>query len=179
MITLRSNCYSLLAIGCVLCVTTFVMLGLPGSATAEEVEGRPWGRLDKPQVIAPESSRQSGYLGRYNPWARNGESVADESSPPPRYRPRDDDNGASRAEGVSPYRGMPVVPSSPQYAPVTPRYYGYGPMGGENYPAPPLSPYPGNTPWGGGMTPGYGGYLPGPYNSLQPDTGILWSDMWR
>lgn len=178
MITLRNNRYSSLAIGCVLCVTTFGML--PGSATAEEVEGRPWGRLSKPLVTAPEPTRQSGYLGRYNPWARNGESAADESSPPPRYRQREDKNGSSRAEGVSPYSGIPAAPSSPQYAaPMPPRYYGYGPMGGENYPVPPISSYPGNTPWGGGMTPGYGGYLPGPYNSLQPDTGILWSDMWR
>jgi hypothetical protein len=176
MITLRSNRYSLLATGCVLYVTTFVVLGLPGSATAEGGEGRPWGRLDKPQVIAPESTRQSGYLGRYNPWARRGEdNASEESSSPPRYRQREN-NGSNRAEGLSPYSGEQPVPS---YAPMPRPYYGYGPMGGEHYSAPSLSPYPGSAPWGGGMVPDYGGYLPGPYNSLQPDTGILWSDMWR
>lgn len=179
MTTLRSNQWPFPAIVFVLCMAAVVLLGLPRGASAEEGDGRPWGRLNKPLVTAPETTRQTGYLGRYNPWARSGENASAEPAQPPRYRQREDGNGSSRAEGLSPYSGVPASPAAQQYAPMPPRYYGYGQIGGGGYPAPPVSPYPGGAPWGGGLSPDYGSYMPGPYNNLQPNTGILWSDMWR
>jgi hypothetical protein len=169
---------------------------LPGVSGAEEYVGRPWGRLNTPSLIAPETNRRSGYLGRYNPWSNSGEKSSGEPSAAPRYRQRDNENPSSQAGGlISPYSGgtpaypakqyyTPVQPSYPatqHYPPVQPSYPGNGTMGIDGYSASPLpsAPYAGQTPWGGGGNPNYGNYLNEPYDSLQPNRGILWSDMWR
>lgn len=153
-----------------LCVTSLVLLGLPGSSVAEGGEGRPWGRLAKPVLSAPESTRQSGYLGRYNPWAKKGENGSGE----PRYRKRDD----AQSSDPNPYTAFPGYPPVQPYAQMPPVYPGYAPRNDVPYTAPPPL-YTGGAPWGGGMNPDYGSYLTGPYNGVQPDRGILWSDMWR
>ncbi len=162
----------------VLPVVVIALLILPGVSAAEEGEGRPWGRLNKPSLSAPEQTRKNGYLGRYNPWAKGGSSSSDE---PPRYRQRGDDEPSTRAAGESPFVAAPAYPPLQQYAPATPDYPNYGAVSGESYPPRPL-PYsatPGFAPWNGGLNPDYGNYWNDPYNSLQPDRGIFWSDMWR
>ena len=129
------------------------MSALPLFAVAEE--GRPWGRLNKPPIVAPESQKDDGYLGRYNPWGQR----SGDTKQAPRYQKRE-----RKREGrkVNPY-------AQPYGADA----YGY-------YPQPPL-PYSGMAPWGGvgGFAPDYGNYWNDPYMNLSPDTGLLWSDMWR
>jgi hypothetical protein len=156
---------------CALCVTALVMLALPRHSAADEVDGRPWGRLSKPSLSAPASSSQRGYRGRYNPWSSEGRSDSKE----PRYRQRDD----AAASNVPPFNGYHGYPPRQPYTPSPPPYPAYGPLGGAPYAAPSPSPYSGMAPWGGGLNPNYGGYWNDPYNTLQPDRGILWSDMWR
>jgi hypothetical protein len=167
MYAMRSHLSHFSAIGCVFGVATLVVLSLPGSSVAAEGEGRPWGRLPTPTLSTPESSRQNGYLGRYNPWEKSGDS----SSAEPRYRQRD--------EVPSPTTGNSGYPAVSPYAPVPPAYPAYAPRGNGSYPAPPLPPMPGVSPWGGGLNPEYGNYWNDPYNGLQPERGIIWSDMWR
>lgn len=145
-------------------------------AAAEGAEGRPWGRLEKPSVSStPDSLHQNGYMGRYNPWAaKAGEGGTGDT---PRYRNREDGDPSSRAPQTVPYRSVP----SGQYAPSYPPYQGPNSVGNGYYPYSPApnTPYPGLFPGSGGLNPYYGGYWNDPYGSLQPDTGILWSDMWR
>ncbi|MCW8919057.1 MAG: hypothetical protein OQL08_09625 [Gammaproteobacteria bacterium] len=147
----------------------FVALALAGHAVADEVDGsRPWGRLSKPSLSAPASTSQRGYLGRYNPWSSERKSESRE----PQYRQRD----SAAAPDLSP-SGVPYGYPAVQPYTVPPAYPGYGQGGAAPYAAPPL--YGGMAPWGGGLNPDYGGYWNDPYNTLQPDRGILWSDMWR
>jgi hypothetical protein len=146
---------------------------LPTAVVAEEQAGRPWGRLSKPSYSNPQGEGRSGYLGKYNPWQKGGEQSAAE----PRYRKRETEkrSGGSR---TGPYR---TVPGYPPTAPATP-YSGYPAWGSESYPVSPrqYSPYLGTSPRGGsGYNPYYGGGWSGPYEGLEPDDGILWSDMWR
>ena len=139
----------------------------PADAYADSTQGRPWGRVDKPTFSAPDTGRRSGYLGRYNPWSNSGKNSTDA---PPRYRKRDDDAPSSSASGVAPYGVQPHMPV-PNYPYNSGGAYGYSPQ--------PYSPMPGLAPWDGGMNPNYGNYWNDPYDTLQPDRGILWSDMWR
>ncbi len=151
-----------------------VSLLLPYHSAAEELQSRPWGRLDKPVVSAPQVNNKSGYLGRYNPWTKGSEYPTDET---PRYRNHDEahsttNSGAYRSydntQGASP---QPYTPYGPEYSYPPDTRYPYG--GGYS------SPMQGLAPWGGGLNPNYGNYWNDPYDERHPDTGILWSDMWR
>ena len=146
-------------------------MSVTGFVSAGEVETRPWGRLNKPTLGgAQESKRQDGYLGRYNPWVTQEGSGTDEA---PRYRQQEQ---RSTAQSVP---GYPSPLGASGYPPLT---YPPAPGPDGNYyrhSSPPYSPYPGLSPWNGGLNPHYGNYWNDPYGNLQPDTGILWSDMWR
>jgi hypothetical protein len=168
---MRSRLSYFLPVWSRLCVASLLLLGLSGSSFAEEGDRRPWGRLAKPSLSAPDSTRHSGYLGRYNPWVKNGENDSGE----PRYRKRDDEPSSDSKS----YTAVPAYPPRQPYAQMPPAYPEYAPGGGAPYTTPPLQPYPGSALWGGGMNPDYRSYLTGPYNGVQPDRGILWSDMWR
>lgn len=145
---------------------------LPSASPAEEGAGRPWGRIEKPALSAPSPDNKSGYLGRYNPWLRQGGHDENEA---PQYRERQSENPSSRSGGGNGYPGGRYPPAQP-YSPPVPAYP-YGGMGG--YPGVPPLNGPGMAPWYGGLNPDYGNYWNDPYDTLQPDTGILWSDMWR
>ncbi len=146
----------------------------PEVSYADSAQGRPWGRVDKPAFTAPETGRRSGYLGRYNPWSNSGENGTDE---PPRYRQRGVEDPSSRASGVTPYGGVPGYPAMQPYAPMP--GYPYNPGVAPGYSTQSYLPMPGLAPWDGGLNPNYGNYWNDPYDTLQPDRGILWSDMWR
>ena len=163
-------------------VSIFVLLMIPlglmlTPETSNAEEGRPWGRLNKPLLSAPESKRKSGYLGRYNPWSNSGEPASDE---PPRYRQRGDDDPSSQEAELNPYTGIQGYPPRSPRA-LMPRNYPYDSTGGAYYSTPtlPSSTPPFFSPWSGGMNPNYGNYGNDPYDSMQPGRGILWSDMWR
>lgn len=167
---LRSYLRYFVANGYAFGVAVLVTLALSGYAVADEADGgRPWGRLAKPSLSAPASTLQRGYLGRYNPWNNDGKSGSRE----PQYRQRESAPASNLPPSGAAY-GYPAV--QPYTAPSP--YPGYGSSGGTDpYAAPPA--YGGMAPWGGGLNPDYGGYWNDPYNTLQPDRGILWSDMWR
>jgi hypothetical protein len=161
----------------VLAVLPLLFLLFPLSSSAGERGGRPWGGHYTPPIDANGSTRQKGYLGRYNPWgAKQGEEAVEES---PRYRQRDGERERSRARR-RPYDyrdGYPRPYGQPPAGRAVDR--GYTPWGNDyTYPSP-AAPYSGYTPWGDGRNSYYGGQFNGPYNGLQPDTGVLWSDMWR
>ncbi len=155
-------------------VLSLASLLLPCHGVAEEQQGRPWGRLDKPVVNAPQANNKSGYLGRYNPWTKGSENSTDE---PPRYRNRDNANPATNS-GVYRSYGSTWGPSPQPYTPYGPEF-SYAPNVGYPYDGVYSSPMQGLAPWGGGLNPNYGNYWNDPYDALHPDTGILWSDMWR
>ena len=175
MVTLRTTHTLFTAYFFVLLMIPLGLILTPGTSNAEE--GRPWGRLNKPSLSAPESKQKSGYLGRYNPWSNSGEHATDK---PPRYRQRGDDDPSSRAVESNSYTGVQRYPSRQPYAQMPPNYP-YDQTGGAYYSAPslPFIPPPGLSPWGGGLNPNYGNYWNDPYDSMQPDRGIFWSDMWR
>ena len=132
---------------------------------------RPWGRMDNPVTTPGSSAKQSGYLGRYNPWANKREEGQLEGDEQPRYR-------ESQPRSESRYRAAP--PDNPwdypkRYDYTYPSPYGYG----MPYNAPYPGGLPGLAPWFGGINPDYGNYWNDPYDTLSPDTGMLWSDMWR
>ncbi len=138
---------------------------LPFTSSAEERLGRPWAHHYTPPIESNSSTGQRGYLGRYNPWgSKKGE---EEVKDKPRYRQREDER---RTE--SPYWGGGYQPYS--YPPGGSAYRGYTPWGSDdNYPSQ-QAPYPGYSPWDGGQPRYYGESY-----DMRPDTGILWSDMWR
>ncbi len=158
-------------------VSLFTLLLLPlapQECFADSTEGRPWGRVDKPAIVPPESGHKSGYLGRYNPWSKSGNNKTDE---PPRYRKRGNEDPSSRAPTQS---GERVYPPRQPYAPM-PLSQPHDQEGRYPY-ASPFQPYsvpPGLAPWDGGLNPDYGNYWNDPYDTLQPERGLLWSDMWR
>jgi hypothetical protein len=146
----------------------------PAASLAEEGAGRPWGRLNKPALRAPEAENNSGYLGRYNPWRRQGGSDENEAL---RYREQQSGSPAFRSGGGSGYPRGWYPPAQPYAPPIS--AYPYGGVGGYPYFAPPSLSVPGMAPWYGGLNPDYGNYWNDPYNTLRPDSAILWSDMWR
>ena len=148
---------------------------LPYHCVAEEQQGRPWARLDKPVVSAPQVNKKSGYLGRYNPWSKGSENPTEDE--PPRYRKRDNANSTTNSGAYRAY-GNAWGPSPQPYAPYGPGFSN-APSGGYPYGGSNFSPMQGLAPWGGGLNPDYGNYWNDPYDALHPDTGILWSDMWR
>lgn len=148
----------------------FALLTAVGTVAAEEV-GRPWGRVDAPSYRQHESVR-SGYLGRYNPWEKNRDNGTDER---PHYREQEQGPSAPYSWGDRSYYRGPGWQPGESYRPMMPGYEA------GNYPsyAPTYSPYPVPAPWGGVLDPNYGNYWNDPYQGLQPNQGILWSDMWR
>lgn len=147
----------------------------PEESFADSQQVRPWGRLDKPSFTPSDPGRKSGYLGRYNPWLKSGENGTDE---PPRYRKRGDDDPSSQASGVTPQSSVPAYPSRQPYAPMSSNTP-YNTDRRDSYSPQPYLPAPGLAPWDGGLNPNYGNYWNDPYDTLQPDRGLLWSDMWR
>lgn len=116
---------------------------------AEETK-RPWGRLNKPSFVAPQPDGRDGYLGRYNPWNKKGKY----EKPEPRYQ-ADIERKTDRKNNK--YRGYNQPPAYQSNIP-------YGAI----------------SPWGGmDYSRGYGNYRMAPYQPLNPDTGVLWSDMWH
>lgn len=156
-------------------IAPVVMLVLPLTSTAEEY-GRPWGKVGKPSYSSPDTGNRSGYLGRYNPWGQGSSSRPDE----PRYRDRDGDRSSGRDESAPRYRRK-AEPQPRQ--PATPAYPGYGSSWGyESNPRVPSYqlPYSGGYPSGSGSYDSYyGNFWGSPYDTLEPDTGLIWSDMWR
>ena len=141
----------------------------PLSSSAEE-KGvqRPWGnvKIQKPSHGGQPSTSQGGYLGRYNPWLNQ---QGDNKSETPVYRQHNNKDAPSKTQPA------PAYYQQPPYSPVYPS------TGLDRFPVtPPLyAPYPGLSPWSGGVNPLYGNYWNDPYDSMHPNTGILWSDMWR
>jgi hypothetical protein len=163
---MRRYLQHLLASGYALCVAMVMLLGLPCGSMAEEGVGRPWGRLPASPVGVQETAPQRGYLGRYNPWVKGIEN----SSAQPRYRQRDNAPAVKANQYGYPPPSAQVVP---------PAVNSFTGQGAAPYWTPPFPAYPDAAPWGGSLSPDYGGYWNDPYDNLQPDRGILWSDMWR
>lgn len=139
----------------VVLLLSLASVGLSSTAAAEGAE-RPWGRLNKPSYTTPESSTgRDGYLGRYNPWGKKESSGASDKSAP-RYREPEKDKYTKRKNTQ---RGNPY--QAPYQQPYTP--YGGG-----------------ISPWGGmGYSREHGNLWLDPYQSYPPDTGGLWSDIYR
>lgn len=163
MLRMHRYLQHLLASGYALCIAMFMLLGLPCSSAAEEGTGRPWGRLHTSPAGVQQTPPQSGYLGRYNPWVKGGDNAPTQ----PRYRQRD----------AAPAANVTHPANQGGYPP--PAANSFTGQGAAPYLAPPFPAYPVVAPWGGGLSPDYGGYWNDPYDNLQPDRGILWSDMWR
>ena len=140
-------------------------------AVAQEALERPWGRLDNTVKSPTPSSAKSGYLGRYNPWGSKQNNEGREGAEQPRYRePQShNENRYRAAPSITPW-GYSQRPAYPYPSP-----YDYGRPYGDTYPG----GMPGLAPWFGGINPNYGNYWNDPYETLSPDTGLLWSDMWR
>ena len=135
---------------------------------------RPWGRVDN-SVKSPDSSNApSGYLGRYNPWGNKQDNGSPEVTEQPRYREPQSHNAQSyrAAPSGNPWGYPQQRPAYPYSSP-----YDYGMPYGNSYPG--GMGMPGLAPWFGGINPGYGNYWNDPYETMRPDTGLLWSDMWR
>jgi len=141
------------------------------SVAADEQPGRPWGRMDNSMQRDASQKEPSGYRGRYNPWGSASRQEEDGVESTPRYR-------EPIVVDTDRYRR---VPNAAQWAYQQPPAYNSGVP--NNYGSPYGSFYPGDmqgmAPWHGGINPNYGNYWNDPYGTLQPDTGLLWSDMWR
>lgn len=150
-----------------------IVIGTPVSA--QERQGRPWGRLDNPVQGSSVTTSPNGYTGRYNPWIHEGTSQEQGHQEQPRYRDHQSRSETTYRQAPLPYTGPRVQSAYPHYDSSLLPGYGYVPPYSGSYPA----VTPGMSPWFGGINPNYGNYWNDPYETLRPDTGLLWSDMWR